>query len=293
MQPSVQRRVYSGPPTERPRWMEDYNCGLARVTRQASEYPDAFKGYSPHHCKDVNDVPKGQVVFCLPFVPEDIGWRAIIVIILFDNQASRSSYEAARLTWIHPECLEFLDPDLEPGIACVDHVGCRGRFMPSIHIWNDDTPGVKEIIAPDAMYHNELLLDARWVEHFPKESHECSGHCFCWCRSVLQNPICTAQIMRFAQALRDRQWGRVCCDRGKHRSVSSANILMLLFNVKVEFKNAVRDHSDRCCGCRAVGNAEGLFTALRGLPKISGHVSRPLAEILRLPESGDVRRRKK
>ena len=265
--------------------MERSLCGLAKVTRQASAYPSAFCGYYAHNCSGVSDVPKGQIIFCLPYVPEDVGWRAVIVTILVGKT------EHARLGWIHPECLEPFGLGLEPGTVCVDLTESRGRRRASILIEDDQCPGIREINAPGPPDDGDLVLDARWNMHFHKQTNDCSGHCFSMCKSMLLEPICFAAILRFAAAIKPRGFGRVCCHHGKHRSVAVANILLMLFEVNIDFENAARDRTRECCDHRAADDVVGMLTVLRGLPRISGEISRPLAAILGLPDSGDLRSR--
>ena len=254
-----------------PEKMERSLCGLALVKRQASSYPEAFQGYRAHHCAGVTDVPEGQIVFCLPFIASDVDWRAVILSICIGE------VEYARLTWIHPECLEPLGPDRRREAISVDLTEGRGSVRPSIQIDDDSRTGVKEV-------GKDLVLDARWPMRFSRRSYECTGHCFSMCRSVLTEPSCFASILRFASSLRIRCKGRVCCHHGKHRSVAAANILMLLFEVDADFSFAAKDRTGDCCDHRARDDISGMLNALRELPEISGDVSRPLASILGLPE---------
>lgn len=254
-----------------PEKMDRSLCGLALVKRQASSFPKAFHGFQAHHCARVTDVPVGQIVFCLPFIASDVDWRAVILSIIIGD------IEYARLTWIHPECLEPLGPKKRHDAICVDLTVGRGNGGPSIQIDEDSRTGVKEV-------EGDLVLDARWPMRFGRVSRDCTGHCFAMCRSVLTEPSCFASILRFAAALRVRTKGRVCCHHGKHRSVAAANILMLLFEVDADFSLASKDRTRHCCDHRAGDDIIGMLSALRELPEISGDVSRPLAFILGLPE---------
>ena len=102
--------------------------------------------------------------------------------------------------------------------------------------------------------------------------------------------ICFAAIMRFAEEVKVHGGGRVCCERGTHRSVAAANLLSMLFNVVVDWSNASRERCHRCCRERVIDNLDSLFETMRALPKIPKAASRPLADVLRLPESMDHRR---
>ena len=270
----------------------NYWYGLARVTRQASKHPEVFEGYLAHHCKDVSDVPLGHIVYCLPCLPEDVGWRPIIVTIFI------LEVECARFGWIHPECIEPIGPNQRPGRVSIEHTNYRSRREPSISFLNGDAPGIKIADSPGTMHHGDLVLDCRWKMRFPNASYKCTGHCLGWCKSVILSDkkpedagICFATILRFADEVRLKGGGRVCCERGTHRSVAAGNLLMMLFNVVVDFHNASEERSERCCRERAIDNFDRLGDAMRDLPKIPKAVSRPLADILRLPESGDYRAR--
>ena len=85
--------------------MERSLCGLALVKCQASSFPQVFSGFRAHHCAGVTDIPVGQIIFCLPHIPSDGDWRAVIV-----NLCSGET-EFARLTWVHPDCLVPLGPE--------------------------------------------------------------------------------------------------------------------------------------------------------------------------------------
>jgi len=185
--------------------------------------------------------------------------------------------EHARLTWVHPGCLEPLGPlGRRREAITVDMTVGRGNRVPTIHI-EDNMTGIKDV-------GNSFVLDARWNMRFDKRTYECTGHCFCWCHSVMTEPSCFASILRFAASLRVRGTGRVCCEHAKHRSVAAANILKLLFEVNVDYSHAARDRTRFCCGERAADNVARMLHALRELPRISGNASRPLATILGLPE---------
>ena len=224
-----------------------------------------------HHCVRVTDIPVGQIVFCLPLISSDVNWRAVILTICIGE------VEHARLTWVHPDCLQPLGPERRREAISVDLTEGRGGLGPSIHIDDDSRTGVKEV-------GKDLVLDARWPMRFTRKTHDCSGHCFSMCHSVLTEPSCFASILRFAATLRIRCTGRVCCHHGKHRSVAAANILKLLFEINVDYSLAARDRTRNCCKDRAADDVIGMLRALRELPDISGDVSRPLASILRLPE---------
>ena len=250
--------------------MEHTLCGLAVVTRQASSYPELFKGFRAHHCAKVTDIPVRQVVFCLPLIASDANWRAVILTMCIGE------VEHARLTWVHPGCLEPLGPARKREAISIDLTEGRGDRGPSIHV-EDFEAGVKDV-------GNDLVLDARWSMRFARSTRDCTGHCFSMCHSVMTEPMCFASILRFAAALRVRSTGRVCCEHGKHRSVAAANILKLLFEINVDYSLASRDRTRACCGNRAADNVTGMLQALRKLPEISGSASRPLATILGLPE---------
>jgi len=250
--------------------MERALCGLALVTRQASSYPELFEEFRARNCAKVTDIPAGQIVFCLPFINSDVNWRAVILTMCIDE------VEHARLTWVHPDCLQPLGPARSREAISVDLTVGRGDRGPSIHI-EDNMTGVKDV-------GNDLVLDARWPMRFHKKTHDCTGHCFCMCYSVLTEPTCFASVLRFAAALRVRSTGRVCCEHAKHRSVAAANILKLLFGINVDYSLASRDRTLSCCGKRAADNVISMLHALRELPEISGSASRPLAIILGLPE---------
>jgi len=250
--------------------MEQQVCGLARVTRQASAYPEKFKNFRARHCAKVTDVPVGHVVFCLPIIPTDTNWRAVILIMIYND------VEEARLTWIHPDCLQPLSQASRRESVRVDLTVGRGDHGPSIEI-DDHAPGMKYV-------KNELVLDARWTLRFARTTHNCTGHCLCICCSILREPTCFASVLRFAQALKIESTGRVACEHAKHRSVAAANILRFLFSVDIDFHLAARDRTASCCNERAADNVACLLVALRMLPEISGSACRPLSQILGLPE---------
>ena len=274
----------------------DYWYGLARVTRQASRHPEVFKGYLAHHCKDVSDIPLGHTVYCLPCWPEDVGWRPIIVVI------SIREVECARFGWIHPECIEPIKPNPRPDRVSVEHLNFRSKREPTISFRNGKEPGIKIADSPGTMHDGDLVLDCRWRMGFPNASFKCTGHCLRWCQSVILSDkepedagICFATILRFAEEVKVKGGGqciaRVCCERGTHRSVAAGNLLSMLFDVVVDFKSAAEERSWRCCRERAIDNFDSLCEAMRALPKIPKAVSRPLADILGLPESMDHRAR--
>jgi hypothetical protein len=245
-------------------------CGLARVTRQASAYPEKFKDFRARHCAKVTDVPVGHIVFCLPIIPTDMNWRAVILIMIYNE------VEEARLTWIHPECLQPLSQASRRESVRVDLTVGRGAQGPSIEI-DDLAPGMKYV-------KNELILDARWTLRFAQTTDRCTGHCLCICCSLLREPTCVASVLRFAQALKIENKGRVACEHAKHRSVAAANILRFLFSVDIDFHLAARDRTASCCNERAADNVACLLVTLRMLPEISGSACRPLSQILGLPE---------
>ena len=250
--------------------MEHICCGLVVVSRQASSYPERFEGFRVHQCAKVTDIPVGQVVFGLPLISSDVGWRAVIVTMCIGE------VEHARLTWVHPDCLQPLGPAWRREAISVDLTEGRGGIRPSIHI-EDFEAGVKDV-------GNDLVLDARWSMRFARSTRDCTGHCFCMCHSVMTAPTVFASILRFAASLRVRSTGRVCCEHAKHRSVAVANILNLLFEINVDYSLGTKDRTWACCGERAADNVTGMLQALRELPEISGNASRPLATILGLPE---------
>jgi len=250
--------------------MEHLVFGLARVKRQASAFPEKFKDFRVHQCAKVTDIPVGHVVFCLPIIATDVNWRAVILTMMYNG------VEQARLTWVHPECLQPLGRTGKRESVRVDLTAGRGGVKPSIQI-SDTESGMKDV-------GSELVLDARWSLRFARTTHECTGHCFCICNSVLTEPTCFASVLRFAEALKVRSTGRVCCEHAKHRSVAAANILKFLFEVDVDFSLASRDRTSTCCDERAADNVVCMLVALRKLPEISGSACRPLSQILGLPE---------
>jgi hypothetical protein len=250
--------------------MDHLLYGLARVERQASSFPSKFKGYRASHCADVTDVPVGHIVFCLPLVEGDVNWRAVVLNVVIGN------HECARLAWMHPACLRPLQPiDIQPS-ARVDLTEGRGSRLPSIDI-GPTAVGVRQV-------RGALVLDARWDFPLGRTTHECTGHCYCLCHSVITNERCFADILRFAAVLQNARMGHVCCAHAKHRSVAAANVLRLCFGIPVDLEQASGDRCGRCCQKRAADHVPQLLRALRTVPALEVTADKSLAPILQLPE---------
>ena len=71
----------------------DY-IGLATVYRQASQFPEIFKGFRVHHLDKVRNMPVGTTVLCLPMTAADCGWRAVITNVFHENK------KHARFAWM-------------------------------------------------------------------------------------------------------------------------------------------------------------------------------------------------
>ena len=140
--------------------------GLAVVHKQASSFPEHFKGWEAKHMPMVTDVPVGQIVLCLPYEHSDIFWRAVIIIREVEG------VELARLTWMHPECVVplILHPEEKTSTVRIEHTKGRGGRTHSVSV-PKSSPGIKwtrdvfhtSYSAPaGAGPRGRLLLDARW-----------------------------------------------------------------------------------------------------------------------------------
>ena len=109
--------------------------GLARVTCNASGYPDKFRNYTADDIRDVSDLPVGEFVLVLPAVPMDRGWAAVIV-----NEDMPRGGQHARFTWVHPACLQPLHTRREFVIK-VGHTLPRGDRRASCDIGLGPGPG--------------------------------------------------------------------------------------------------------------------------------------------------------
>ena len=246
----------------------DY-VGLATVYRQASQYPEVFKGLRVHHLEQVTNMPVGTTVLCLPMIAADCGWRAVITNVIYENRRH------ARFAWMHPQCLRAM-PTLgaKPRIE-VHHTGVRGRREASIDI------GPKQIgVRP---LNGRLVLDARWEWSIGRDDHDCTGHCFALCESLAIQDQAFAIVLQFAERMREHHVGLICCQRGKHRSVAAANLLERCFGLSVNMDYAAREKCYRCCNRRMIDNMPGIFQALRRLPMLADVDCRLLSDVLRLP----------
>ena len=191
--------------------------GLAEVYRQASRYPDVFIGFEARHVKDVSDLPVGLTVYCLPMLESDAGWRAVV----FNVSQGPESEPKAKLAWVHPQCLRVLPiPSRQPQIE-LHRTSIRGKKGPTID--------VGPIQKGNRLWRGMLLLDARWDYALRRVHHECSGHCFELCNTLVSDESAFGYVLDFAIRVNDYTQARICCERGKHRSVSVANVLQLCF----------------------------------------------------------------
>jgi hypothetical protein len=254
--------------------LDPYYYGLARVDRMASSYPSRFKGFSKSDCAQVTDVPVGQIVFCLPRVDSDVNWQAVVLNIVIDNS------DRARLTWMHPSCLQPLRPQGIPPQARIEMTEGRGSQGPSINI-GPISVGARQV-------GESFVLDARWSLPFMRSTKECSGHCYCLCHSVITNDRCFADILRFAAILQSARFdelitGHVCCHHAKHRSVAAGNILQHCFGLPIGFEHASRERCGTCCKVRAADHVPQLLRALRHLPTLEFNPEMSLAHVMHLP----------
>ena len=243
--------------------------GLAQVYRQASEYPEQFEGFRAHQLRQVTDLPVGLTVYCLPMRDSDMGWRAVIFNIKRETQLR------SRLTWVHPQCLRVL-PRVGPKPQVeVHHTDKRSKHKATIDIGPEQI-GVRNM-------HDMLILDARWEYGYGRANLECSGHCYALCESLASNDITFAFVLEFAESMRQFKDGRICCHRGKHRSVSAANVLAICFGMTIDMSHAAQERCHRCCNTRVIDNVWNLFSALRRLPELAFISARSLPHILGLP----------
>ena len=239
------------------------NPGLALVFRKASDYPHLFSGWRAEHCAGVEELCIGTYVLVLPNIAEDVHWSAVVV----GDEDNRGCYRA-RFTWVHPHTLKNVDS--VDGEIVVSHSEDRGSSSPP---WQHEQffHGRCGLRIVDGT----LVFDARWQDK-AQHSRTCTGHCMEVCKFTASSPERMGLILRFAQHCRG---GVVFCDRGKHRSVSAAKILELLFQRKVSYRFACRHHDYDCCGLPAA--VDELALTLRSLPQRLD--TRGLSYMLRLP----------
>ena len=109
-----------------------------------------------------------------------------------------------------------------------------------------------------------LILDARWKDDEEPEWGNCSGHCSSVCIGTARDPERVAHILEFATRCSS---GLVCCNRGKHRSVSAAKILQLFFHRSIDYSYAARPHCYDCCQRPAELHVSGVCDSVRSLPR--------------------------
>ena len=235
-----------------PSHMSDY--GLVRVHRRASDYPECFWGSQAWQVHGVVDLPVGQIGFCLPTEDDDMEWIPLIVSIYIDG-----GQPEARLTWVHPQCIEFLsEEELDKCAVAIGLTFGRGNQC-STHDIGPPNPGIRQMSS-------QLVLDARWRSTFDG-STSCTGHCLDMFLSIVNVPQQFGQILLFAATLVCcNRPGLVCCKHAKHRSLAVGIALSHLFRLPVDMSNCSRDRTDRCCRSRAIDNLDILLSSLRTLP---------------------------
>ena len=242
--------------------------GLAIVYREAGAFPSVFREdkYEAAHLAHVAEIPVGNLVFCLPITQADMGWRPIII------EARGSEGVRARFTWMHPQCVAPLPGSWSRFKAVVHHTKKRGRKRATIDIGPIQT-GVR-------IFSEKLTLDARWGSG-PFRGMECTGYCLGVCMGIL-NDESFAQIIDFARMLTTHKTGDVCCLRGKHRSLATANILFHLFRISVDRSNGSTERCYQCCNTRMQDNIPVLLSSLRALPRLDLSGRMLLANVLQL-----------
>ena len=241
--------------------------GPAIVYRQASAFPAHFRGRTADHIGLVADIPVGNLVFCLPITNADVEWRPVII------QVAKNGGVVARFTWVHPRCVASLPGSSSSLTVKVHHTHERGQKLP--------TTDIGPVKTGTRIFQDGLVLDARWRSDELYKGIVCTGHCLGVCLGILTD-TCFAQILEFARMLNRHKTGDVCCFRGKHRSVATANMLFLLFRVSVDMTYAARERCHRCCNMRVQDNIPALLDWLRAFPRLALTGQMLLANALRL-----------
>ena len=247
--------------------------GLAMVYREASAFPEIFRreGYIADHIRMVADVPVGNLVFCLPITPVDVGWRPVIIEARYSDHKGQDI--RARFAWVHPHCVAPLSGSWSRFMIKVHHTHKRGR--------KDPTTDIGPVQTGSRVFDSRLVFDARWRAEETYRNLQCTGHCLGVCLGILTD-VQFAQIIEFARMLTRHKAGDVCCYRGKHRSVAAANILFLLFRVSVDMTYAAAERCRECCGRKVKDNIHVLLNRLRAFPKLVLTGRMRLADALRL-----------
>ena len=241
--------------------------GPAIVYRQASAFPAYFSGHTADHIGQVADIPTGNLVFCLPITSEDVEWRPVII------EVAKNGGVTSRFTWVHPQCVASLPGSWSRLKVKVHHTHERGQKLP--------TTDIGPVKTGTRIFQDRLVFDARWQSDESYKGIACTGHCVGVCLGILTD-TCFAQILEFARTLTRHKAGDVCCFRGKHRSVATANILFLLFRVSVDMTYAARERCHQCCNVRVQDNIHVLINRLRTFPRLALTGQMLLTNALRL-----------
>ena len=94
------------------------------MTDRASYYPYKFAKFQRINLPGVSDVPIGTSVLVLGQDANDKGWAPVVVSETLNGR------RYARFTWMHPECLEYLETGND-GSVVIGHTDRRGRHMAS------------------------------------------------------------------------------------------------------------------------------------------------------------------
>ena len=250
---------------------------LTRVRQQTSARMELFRGFTNEHLRTILDPPVGEFLLRLPVEPATDGdWIPVLgAYIGHEGQPpqwlnmsgiqstpryqwhSHNSLVSAFFGYVHPGCIEDLPDALPLGPIDIGHVERRGANPPSHHLGRR-LPGPRP-------WNEVPSLDARWERAGEDYDRACSGYCSSVCLETARNPLRMAHILIFA-ILQTR--GVICCQHGKHRSLSAGLILLLLFHRRIQVGAAFGTPTRRCYNCRdpICDNIPLLLRTVRTLP---------------------------
>ena len=223
--------------------------GLATVVRLASAAPAAFSAWTRMNMADVEEFPVGTEVLVLPARTEDHGWAAVVVA---DIHA-----DGAFFCYMHPQVLEPVHVHKTAKVGMVDRRTWKEATHP--HLSYPHQPGPR-------LADGEWVLDCRWPDP-PTVDAVHSGWCLPVAVETASTPHRVADVITFGHRLSNatQDHGTIFCKHAKHRSVSGALLLREFCNIAIDFKDAVRDRHEQCCGLSTVQHKAIVATTLRNL----------------------------
>ena len=170
----------------------------------------------------MSEVPIGTFVLVLGQDADDEGWAPVMV------NETLGGRKYARFTWMHPECLEYLETGND-GPVVIGHTNGHGGAM-ATHDIGDWAPGVRR-------YNGQLVLDARWCGRV--DTGDCKGYCTAYDAALLRKSNRMANILEFATR---RESDIETSNFATHGSVGADKIPKLFFSRNVNYEAASRNN---------------------------------------------------